>query len=303
VRAKDGRALSVRADDGADLFDYGLRRFFDEARTLDQFHHPNIVHFNRYIEANGTAYLIMDYEEGESLEQLLSVRRRLEAWQIQPMLSSVLMGLKSVHDQLYLHRDIKPGNIFLRDDRPPLLLDFGSARQALENQRQSMTVVLTPGYAPIEQYAAEERQGPYSDLYSVGATVFRCLVGRHPPESTARTSAIYNGDEDPALHQTKDGRIDLDPAFISIVEWLMQPRARERRQSAMEVLTALDRLDTQKLADSAATQLYSGSTVGEPVADVPTLDLSQPVAPPASAPGSSQPAHTGTEPAGLSCCC
>jgi serine/threonine protein kinase len=97
------------------FFEYGLRRFLDEARTLAQFHHPNIVHVNRYIEANGTAYLIMDYEEGESLEQLLSVRRRLEAWKIQPMLSSVLMGLKSVHDQLYLHRDIKPGNIFLRD--------------------------------------------------------------------------------------------------------------------------------------------------------------------------------------------
>ena len=272
VRAEDGRTISARADDGDDFFDYGLRRFLDEARTLAQFHHPNIVHVNRYIEANGTAYLIMDYEEGQSLEALLRGRRWLDVLEIQPMLSSVLMGLKSVHDQSYLHRDIKPDNIFLRNDGPPLLLDFGSARQALENQRQSMTVVLTPGYAPIEQYAQEEQQGPYSDIYSVGATVFRCLVGRHPPESTARISAIHNGSEDPAVRQLRGERPDVDPAFLSVVAWMIEPRARERPQSAMEVLGALDKIDTQNLRHTAVTEMPSRAAV-EPVAHVPTVEL------------------------------
>ena len=135
VRADDGMTISARTEDGDDFFEYGLSRFLDEARTLAQFHHPNIVRVNRYIEANGTAYLIMDYEEGESVRDRLSTYGRLNVTDVHAILMPVLRGLKSVHERQFLHRDIKPDNIFLRADGPPLLLDFGSARQALENQR------------------------------------------------------------------------------------------------------------------------------------------------------------------------
>lgn len=90
-----------------------------------------------------------------------------------------------------------------------------------------MTVVLTPGYAPIEQYAKADKQGPYTDLYSVGATAFRCLVGTHPPESTARLNAIHNGSKDPAIGQLREACSDVDETFLSLLEWMLQLRARD----------------------------------------------------------------------------
>ncbi len=276
VRSGDGRTITSRTSDGDHFFDYGLRRFLDEARTLAQFHHPNIVHVNRYIEANGTAYLVMDFEEGESLEDYLQRRARLEPDEIHELIVAVLRGLRRVHQQKYLHRDIKPGNIFLRDRGPPLLLDFGSARQALENQRQSMTVVLTPGYAPIEQYAEEEAQGPYSDLYSVGATMFRCLTGRHPPESTVRLNAIHNGSEDPVSQPLRAPGAARAAQLLPLIEWLLQPRSRDRPQSAQEVL---DLLDCGNRAVQAPPTTGRDASTGEPpesLADLPTLDLNVP---------------------------
>ena len=171
LRGEDGRTISARVSDTDGFFEYGLRRFLDEARILAQFHDAHIVRVLRYVEANGTAYLIMDYEDGESLEDHLRRHGPMEEDALRNIVVPILSGLRTVHDNRYLHRDIKPDNIFLRQDGTPLLLDFGSARQALEHQQRSMTVVLTPGFAPIEQYAAEDEQGPYSDLYSVGATI------------------------------------------------------------------------------------------------------------------------------------
>ena len=145
-RAEDGLTITASSDDGEDFVEYGLKRFLDEARTLAQFHDPNIVHVIRYIEGNGTAYLIMDYEEGESLTSRLERQGTLHYQEALDVMIPVLYGLRAVHERHYLHRDVKPDNIFLRNEGAPLLLDFGSARQALENQRRSLTVVLTPGY-------------------------------------------------------------------------------------------------------------------------------------------------------------
>ena len=228
LRGEDGRTISARASDTDGFFEYGLRRFLDEARILAQFHDPHIVRVLRYVETNGTAYLIMDYEEGVSLEDHLRRYGPMKEDQLRHIVVAILSGLRTIHGNRYLHRDIKPDNIFLREDGTPLLLDFGSARQALEHQQRSMTVVLTPGFAPIEQYAAEDEQGPYSDLYAVGATMFRCLGGHNPPEATTRMSALHNKGEDPMGPMYEELAGSFDAELGGIVEWLMQMRASDR---------------------------------------------------------------------------
>ena len=277
LRGEDGRTISARVSDTDGFFEYGLRRFLDEARILAQFHDAHIVRVLRYVEANGTAYLIMDYEDGESLEDHLRRHGPMEEDALRNIVVPILSGLRTVHDNRYLHRDIKPDNIFLRQDGTPLLLDFGSARQALEHQQRSMTVVLTPGFAPIEQYAAEDEQGPYSDLYSVGATIFRCLGGRNPPEATARLSALHNKGEDPMGAMYQELAESFDPELVGIVEWLMHLRAADRPQTAQSVLIALEGL----LADDATRSRVPTMVLGtretptvRPVAPAPLASLS-----------------------------
>ena len=239
LRATDGATLTARTSDHNHDYNYGLQRFLDEARTLARFRHPNIVHVFRYLEANGTAYLVMEFEEGEPLESYLSRTKRLPEELILRWVIPILHGLVSVHEQSYLHRDIKPGNIFLRFSGDPLLLDFGSARLALEQQREAMTVVLTPGYAPIEQYASD-KQGPWTDLYAIGATMYRMMYGKSPPEATRRLSELHNGHPDPAERGYTAASRKYSQAFVAAVKWMMQPRASDRPQTAPEVLAVLD---------------------------------------------------------------
>ena len=133
-------------------YTYGLTRFLDEARVLARFHHPSIVHVHRFLEANGTGYLIMDMEQGQTLWRVLRGSKTLDEESILGVLVPVLEGLEVVHSQNYMHRDIKPPNIFLRDKGAPVLLDFGSARQALEQQGNQLTVLVTgPPKAPDEE--------------------------------------------------------------------------------------------------------------------------------------------------------
>ena len=277
-RGEDGRTISPRASDSEGIFEYGLKRFLDEARILARFHDAHIVRVLRYVEGNGTAYLIMDYEEGESLEDRLRRLGRMTTEDVQQIVVPILSGLRTIHDHHYLHRDIKPDNIFLRHDGTPLLLDFGSARQALEHQQRSMTVVLTPGFAPIEQYAAEEEQGPYTDLYAVGATMFRCLSGRNPPEATARLSALHNKGEDPLQAMYAELGETVDPELVDVVRWLMQIRATDRPQSAQSVLVVMERLgSSEQMRDSSAPTVILGTRQGtsHPSAPAPPASLSK----------------------------
>jgi serine/threonine protein kinase len=171
VREPDGTTVTPKSGDDAESYEYGLRRFLDEARTLARFHEPNIVRVLRFIEAHHTAYFVMDYEEGEPLHVRLKRECRLGEADIRDIVVPILRSLRVVHAEKFLHRDIKPANIYLRRDGSPVLLDFGSARRALEEHGRSLTGMVTPGYAPIEQYLANERQGPWTELYALGSTL------------------------------------------------------------------------------------------------------------------------------------
>ena len=168
-------------------FVWGLERFVDEARTLALFQHPNIVQVSRFLEAHGTAYIVMEYAEGEPLSEVLTRRGRLDEAELLDIVLPLLDGLEEVHRANFLHRDIKPGNIIIRAvDGSPVLLDFGSARQAIGAKSRLMTTIVTPGYAPIEQYSGRGDQGPWTDIYALGGVCYRALTGKAPEEATDR---------------------------------------------------------------------------------------------------------------------
>ena len=190
------RELAMRGDNGASVepisaedhstFEYGLGRFEDEAKTLTKFRHPNIVPVLRAFEANNTAYLVMEYVEGASLFDILRGRKTLSEDQIRSILGPLLDGLETVHETGYLHRDIKPGNIYIRADGTPVLIDFGAARAAMSERSKTLTSVVTAGYAPFEQYFARGNQGPWTDVYALAATMHRAITGQKPPEAPER---------------------------------------------------------------------------------------------------------------------
>jgi serine/threonine protein kinase len=166
ISVRDTRHNTVHPIDRDDeeTFDWGLERFRGEALTLVSFRHANIVAVLRFFEANGTAYMVMDYEQGSSLGDILRDAGTLPEHEIHEILFPLLDGLDRVHRAGFLHRDIKPDNIYIRADGSPVLLDFGAARLAVGQKGQHMTGLVTVGYAPPEQYDSGSPQGPWTDI-------------------------------------------------------------------------------------------------------------------------------------------
>ena len=236
VRAADNGTLSPRSTADQPAYGYGLQRFLDEARTLAKFDQTNIVRVIRFLQDNGTAYLVMDFEDGRSLAEVLRRMTHLNQQQARAVTVHLLTGLEAIHTKSYLHRDIKPANILIRKSGPPVLLDFGAARMALEQQTGAMTVMLTPGYAPVEQYGSEEQQGPWSDIYALGATIYHCMTGTMPVAATDRLGSILQGRDDPLESRLEATGSQFAPGFVETVRWMLRPQAADRPQSAALVL-------------------------------------------------------------------
>jgi hypothetical protein len=238
-RGTNGTTLHLSAQADGDAYEYGLKRFLEEGRVLAKFREPSIVRVTQFLEANGTAYLVMDYEDGEALSTHLERVVTLDETEIRDIVVPILEGLSVVHSKQFLHRDIKPSNIFLRNTGPAVLLDFGAARRALEEQSSAMTVMLTPGYAPFEQYSKGDKQGPWSDIYALGATIYHCIVGAAPPPATDRLTSIYDDEPDPVAQALKIIAPRCSPVFIKTIEWMLKPHAKDRPQDARAVLNVL----------------------------------------------------------------
>ncbi len=186
-----GQSLWVRSSSDQQTFQAGLASFVGEARLLAQFDHPSLVKVFRFWEANNTAYMVMPLYSGMTFKQARAQMRvpPPEAW-LRKVLWSVLGALQVLHEGKTLHRDISPDNIFLQDYGPPVLLDLGAARHAINDQGRQHTAVLKVNYAPIEQYSESDedlRQGPWSDLYSLAAVVHGCLCNDTPLPATLRS--------------------------------------------------------------------------------------------------------------------
>ncbi|MBV9189113.1 MAG: serine/threonine protein kinase, partial [Betaproteobacteria bacterium] len=188
--------VSARTGEHEERYRWGLERFIREARTLARFDHPNIVRVLSVFELNGTAYMVMRFEEGETLAATLERKHALSEADLMRVLTPILDGLELVHNAGFIHRDIKPDNIHIRSDGSPVLLDFGSARYALGHSR-TVTILVAPGYAPFEQYySSGENQGPWTDIYSLGATCYRAIAGRAPMDAIARSKGILGSTQE-----------------------------------------------------------------------------------------------------------
>lgn len=233
-RNDEDKSVHPVSDGQAERYHWGLGRFIDEARTIGQFKHPNIVRVRNVFEANNTAYMVMDYELGDSLQEILNRRKVLPEEDIKSVIFPILDGTKLVHAAGYIHRDIKPGNIFIRVDGDPVLLDFGSARQSLVEQKQSLTSLFSKGYAPIEQYHTieneedEQQQGPWTDIYSLGATMYRCLAGVPPTDAVDRGSAIIHTGKDTYVTAVEIGEGRYSKTFLEAIDYALQFKRQDR---------------------------------------------------------------------------
>ncbi len=184
----EGQSAVPRGDDTAADFQWGLDRFIDEAQALARFDHPNIVRVYRYFKANGTAYMVLSFEEGESLKGWLgALKRAPRQRELDDILAPLLDALETVHAADFLHRDIAPDNIIIRKDGTPVMIDFGSARGEIAARTRTVSALVKPGYSPYEQYAEiGARQGPWTDIYALGATLYQAISGRRPADSPSR---------------------------------------------------------------------------------------------------------------------
>jgi serine/threonine protein kinase len=244
------------------VFQRGLARFLEEAKALARFKHPNIVRVLRYLETNGTAYLVMDYEPGQSLSAFLDTQGpTLDQATLLTIFVPILDGLRAVHGAGMLHRDIKPENIYLRTEGSPMLIDFGAAREALGQDSRSFTAMGTPGYAPIEQYASRGKQGPWSDLYGIGACLYRCVKGDHPVEAADRQLAFNDGDPDPLPSAVAAANGRYTPELLEAIDWALSFRGKGRPQGRAHASTAAvaDRARTRSTADLRHAARPAGS--------------------------------------------
>jgi len=205
-------------------YDWGLERFLDEARALATFRHPNIVRVLRYFRENGTAYIVMEYESGLSLKRWVPQNAPLSQRALLSIVYPVLDGLEAVHKTGFLHRDIKPDNIYVRADGTPVLLDFGAARRVTVDQ--DMTNIVSPGFAPFEQYHSQGNQGPWTDIYSLGAVMYWMTTGKKPLESAARVK------HDIMLPASSLAEVNVYGAtLLDAIEWAMHPDESRRPQT------------------------------------------------------------------------
>ncbi len=239
VQRREDGAVVPSTLDNAPVYEWVMSRFVGEGQVLARFRHPNIVRVWRYLTGNGTAYMVMDFEEGSSLADWLQhAEAPPEEGELRRIFVPVLEGLREVHRKRYLHRDIKPSNIFLRQDGPPCLLDFGAAEVELGPSRESANV-LTHGYAPIEQYGHRGPVGPASDLYALGATLYRCISGRLPTDARVRQRALADGRGEPMRPATTVGRGRYTRELLDLVDWMTALRPEDRPRSVEQVLERL----------------------------------------------------------------
>jgi len=231
-----GQEVTLRSQRHAETFAKGLHSFINEARLLARFDHPALVKVHRFWQANGTAYLVMPYYEGATLKasRLAMPAPPAEDW-IRRLLAPLLDALELIHGQDCLHRDIAPDNILMIDGRP-LLLDFGAARQVVGDMTQAMTVILKPGYAPIEQYAEMPgiRQGPWTDLYALGAVIHFLITGQAPPPSVGR---LMRDSCTPLATHAADR---YSAALLGAIDRCLALRAEDRPQSVAELRALID---------------------------------------------------------------
>jgi len=253
-RAADG-SVQIKLDANNDAFTHGRRLFFQEANFLANLKHHNIVNVTNFFRANGTVYMVMDYRKGVTLQEYI-VRRGggLSEDLIQTVFRPLLDGLKMIHERGLLHLDIKPGNIYLRPGGDPVMLDFGAVHEMKQTRQYQPGQVLTPGFSPYEQAQRGGYVGPWSDIYSMGATMRACISGSAPQRAEERRM------EDKMKPAAKEFRRKYSPALLQAIDWAMEVDPTLRPQNVEQLLEAMDSEiaeDTPSLSESIFDRLNS----------------------------------------------
>ena len=248
LAVRDGVTVRARSDADSEGYEEGLKRFREEARALIQFHdHPSIVSCREYFRTNGTAYLVMEYVDGQSLAQVLASRESegspFEESDLLAVMVPLLEGLAYVHAAWILHRDIKPSNILIRRrDGRPVLIDFGAAKQLVANRTKSMAPY-TEGYAALEQVADRGELGPWTDLYGAGAVMWRMVAGGarpweppNPVSVESRSHAFVSGSGDPLPSASEMGKGRFRPRLLEAIDGCLTLSETERLQGCKELL-------------------------------------------------------------------
>jgi serine/threonine protein kinase len=216
------------------LFRVGMKCFFEEAGALARLSHPNVMRVLDIFRANETVYLVMRYERGRALnEHIRALAEPVSELWLRNTFAQLLDGLREVHTAKLLHLDIKPANVYLRNDGTPLLIDFGAARQVLSAEATKLPPLYTPGYAAPEMHDQRELLGPWSDIYSIGATMYACLSRAAPQPANARRQ----GDAVAPAKQAWAGKYAAD--LLEIIDWAMQLDHLKRPQSVLALQKAL----------------------------------------------------------------
>ncbi len=231
------QTLSLRpsAPKFTEMFDWGRRRFLDEAKTLARFRHPSIVRVLHVFEALDTAYMVLEYEDGQSLRDWLDDLGRLPSQEeLDGIVSPLLDALSEMHAADFIHRDIAPDNIIVRSDGSPVLLDFGAARQAIAAETKALTGIVKSGYSPPEQYLTDAGlQGPWTDIYALGATLYQVVTGAAPPEAPARHI------DDTYVSAATSTQGKYRASFLAAIDLALKLKMGERPQSAQKFQQAL----------------------------------------------------------------
>jgi len=216
------------------LFRVGMKCFFEEAGALARLSHPNVMRVLDIFRANETVYLVMRYERGRALnEHIRALTEPVSELWMRNTFAQLLDGLREVHTAKLLHLDIKPANVYLRNDGTPLLIDFGAARQVLSAEGTKLPPLYTPGYAAPEMHDQRELLGPWSDIYSIGATMYACLSRAAPQPASERRQ----GDAVAPAKQAWAGKYAAD--LLEIIDWAMQLDHLKRPQSVLALQKAL----------------------------------------------------------------
>ena len=226
--------VQVLEADKKDPFNKGRKLFYQEAKALATLRHPNIVNVRTFFLANNTAYLVMDYEQGKNLGNYIKQRKGgLSTKFLLTVFPGVLDALNLIHSEGHLHLDIKPSNIHLRPGGNPLLLDFGAVHQFATSRSGQTSQVVTPGFAPVEQYYSSGYVGPWSDVYAIGATMRACIEGQPPP------SAIERHAKDTLKPAATQYRRKYPAYLLEIIDWAMEVDPLLRPQDAGTMLQAI----------------------------------------------------------------
>ncbi len=247
---EEGATVLLGTDDDAATFKHGLKCFFEEGLALAKIDHKNIVRVTNFFRENNTVYMVMQYERGKSLQDyILSQPEPVNEKFVRRVFSELLNGLREVHAQKLLHLDIKPANIYIRLDGSPVLLDFGSARQTLTQVQSKLSPSYTPGFAPPEQYFERKQLGPWSDIYSVGASMYSCMMRSAPIAANLRVS------EDHLAPAVKVGKGIYTEELLKIIDGCLKLDYMARPQSVFSLQKTL--LETVKPLPVRKTSLVN----------------------------------------------